>query len=78
MPSRRGQRADCCRATRASAVFPEDYARTHSDHIDVETYGGDLDLARRATAPKLRIGRDRWFNLGYGEDDKYFGRHQTL
>jgi hypothetical protein len=63
---------------RASAVFPEGYVPTRSDHIDVETYGGDFDLARRATAPKLRIERDRWFNLGYSEGHTYFGRHQTL
>ncbi len=36
---------------------------TAEDIIDVETYGGGFDLTRRATAPKLRIGRDRWFNL---------------
>ncbi len=29
----------------------------------METYGGGFDLTRRATAPKLRVGRDKWFNL---------------
>jgi hypothetical protein len=33
------------------------------DTIDVETYGGGFDLTRRATAPRLRVGRDKWFNL---------------
>ncbi|UXA08073.1 molybdopterin-dependent oxidoreductase [Mycobacterium sp. SMC-2] len=33
------------------------------DQIDVQTYGGGFDLTRRATAPKLRVGRDKWFNL---------------
>lgn len=33
------------------------------DTIDVETYGGGFDLTRRATAPSLRVGRDKWFNL---------------
>lgn len=36
---------------------------TAHDTIDVEHYGGGFDLSRRATAPKLRVGRDRWFNL---------------
>lgn len=36
---------------------------TAHDTIDVEEYGGGFDLTRRATAPKLRVGRDRWFNL---------------
>jgi hypothetical protein len=36
---------------------------TAEDIIDVETYGGGFDLTRRATAPRLRVGRDRWFNL---------------
>ncbi|MGH3562030.1 MAG: molybdopterin-dependent oxidoreductase, partial [Mycobacterium sp.] len=33
------------------------------DTIDVEGYGGGFDLTRRATAPKLRVGGDKWFNL---------------
>jgi len=33
------------------------------DQIDLKTYGGGFDLTRRATAPKLRVGRDKWFNL---------------
>ncbi len=33
------------------------------DQIDVEAYGGGFDLTRRATAPRLRVGRDKWFNL---------------
>ncbi|GBE67255.1 hypothetical protein MFM001_37170 [Mycobacterium sp. MFM001] len=33
------------------------------DVVDVENYGGGFDLTRRATAPKLRVGRDKWFNL---------------
>jgi DMSO/TMAO reductase YedYZ molybdopterin-dependent catalytic subunit/thiosulfate reductase cytochrome b subunit len=33
------------------------------DRIDVEAYGGGFDLTRRATAPRLRVGRDKWFNL---------------
>ncbi|HEU4363698.1 MAG TPA: molybdopterin-dependent oxidoreductase, partial [Mycobacterium sp.] len=33
------------------------------DTIDVETYGGGFDLSRRAVAPHLRVGRDKWFNL---------------
>ena len=33
------------------------------DQIDLKTYGGGFDLSRRATAPKLRVGRDKWFNL---------------
>lgn len=33
------------------------------DHIDVEAYGGGFDLTRRATAPRLRVGNDKWFNL---------------
>ncbi|MFV0495852.1 molybdopterin-dependent oxidoreductase [Mycobacterium sp.] len=33
------------------------------DHVDVETYGGGFDLTRRATAPRLRVGKDKWFNL---------------
>lgn len=33
------------------------------DHIDVQAYGGGFDLSRRATAPRLRVGRDKWFNL---------------
>lgn len=33
------------------------------DVVDVETYGGGFDLTRRATAPRLRVGRDKWFNL---------------
>lgn len=33
------------------------------DQIDLQTYGGGFDLTRRATAPKLRVGRDKWFNL---------------
>ena len=28
------------------------------DQIDVKTFGGGFDLTRRATAPKLRVGRD--------------------
>lgn len=36
---------------------------TAHDTIDVEHYGGGFDLTRRATAPRLRVGRDRWFNL---------------
>ena len=36
---------------------------TAHDTIDVEAYGGGFDLTRRATAPRLRIGRDKWFNL---------------
>jgi hypothetical protein len=28
------------------------------DVIDVETYGGGFDLGKRATAPRLRVGRD--------------------
>jgi len=36
---------------------------TAEDTIDVQTYGGGFDLTRRATAPKLRVARDRWFNL---------------
>ncbi|HEY9305976.1 MAG TPA: oxidoreductase, partial [Mycobacterium sp.] len=36
---------------------------TAEDTIDVETYGGGFDLTRRATAPRLRVGRDKWFNL---------------
>lgn len=43
-----------------------DYAKeVHSaeDVVDVETYGGGFDLTRRATAPRLRVGRDKWFNL---------------
>jgi DMSO/TMAO reductase YedYZ molybdopterin-dependent catalytic subunit/thiosulfate reductase cytochrome b subunit len=33
------------------------------DKIDLKTFGGGFDLTRRATAPKLRVGRDKWFNL---------------
>ncbi len=33
------------------------------DTIDVEAYGGGFDLTRRATAPSLRVGRDKWLNL---------------
>ena len=33
------------------------------DQIDVKTFGAGFDLTRRATAPKLRVGRDKWFNL---------------
>jgi DMSO/TMAO reductase YedYZ molybdopterin-dependent catalytic subunit/thiosulfate reductase cytochrome b subunit len=33
------------------------------DHIDPATYGGGFDNTRRATAPRLRVGRDKWFNL---------------
>ncbi len=43
-----------------------DYAsEVHSaeDVVDVESYGGGFDLTRRATAPRLRVGRDKWFNL---------------
>ncbi len=36
---------------------------TAEDTIDVEAYGGGFDLTRRATALKLRVGRDKWFNL---------------
>jgi methionine sulfoxide reductase catalytic subunit len=36
---------------------------TAEDTIDVEAYGGGFDLTRRATAPRLRVGRDKWFNL---------------
>ncbi|WP_232321104.1 molybdopterin-dependent oxidoreductase [Mycobacterium shimoidei] len=48
-------------------TFDPDYrSEVHpaeEDSIDVETYGGGFDLTRRATAPKLRVGRDKWFNL---------------
>ncbi|MGB5797537.1 MAG: molybdopterin-dependent oxidoreductase [Mycolicibacter algericus] len=37
--------------------------KNHDDTVDVETYGGGFDLSRRAIAPHLRIGRDRWLNL---------------
>lgn len=43
-----------------------DYAsevHTAEDVVDVEAYGGGFDLTRRATAPRLRVGRDKWFNL---------------
>lgn len=43
-----------------------DYAsevHTAEDVVDVESYGGGFDLTRRATAPRLRVGRDKWFNL---------------
>ncbi|HET9876592.1 MAG TPA: molybdopterin-dependent oxidoreductase [Mycobacterium sp.] len=33
------------------------------DTIDVEDYGGGFDLTRRATAPKLRVWKEKWFNL---------------
>ncbi|BBY52972.1 hypothetical protein MKOR_02230 [Mycolicibacillus koreensis] len=33
------------------------------DSVDVDEYGGGFDLTRRAIAPRLRIGKDRWFNL---------------
>jgi thiosulfate reductase cytochrome b subunit len=33
------------------------------DSIDVEEYGGGFDLTRRATGPRVRVGRDKWFNL---------------
>jgi len=33
------------------------------DRIDPATYGGGFDNTRRATAPRLRVGRDKWFNL---------------
>ena len=33
------------------------------DRIDPDTYGGGFDNTRRATAPRLRVGRDKWFNL---------------
>jgi thiosulfate reductase cytochrome b subunit len=36
---------------------------TAEDFIDVATYGGGFDPTRRASAPRLRVGRDRWFNL---------------
>lgn len=47
-------------------TFDPDYrseVHTAEDTIDVETYGGGFDLTRRATAPKLRVGPDKWFNL---------------
>lgn len=37
--------------------------KNHHDTVDVETYGGGFDLSRRAVAPHLRVGRDKWFNL---------------
>lgn len=37
--------------------------KNHNDTVDVETYGGGFDLSRRAVAPHLRVGRDKWFNL---------------
>ncbi|MFW3112620.1 hypothetical protein MHAE_02495 [Mycobacterium haemophilum DSM 44634] len=40
-----------------------DEVHTAADIVDVETYGGGFDLTRRATAPRLRVGRDKWFNL---------------
>jgi methionine sulfoxide reductase catalytic subunit len=33
------------------------------DHVDLKTYGGGFDLSRRATAPRLRVRRDKWLNL---------------
>ncbi|MBO0880090.1 MAG: cytochrome b/b6 domain-containing protein, partial [Mycobacterium sp.] len=33
------------------------------DRVDLKTYGGGFDLSRRATAPRLRVRRDKWFNL---------------
>lgn len=33
------------------------------DQVDVATYGGGFDPSRRATAPRLRVGHDKWFNL---------------
>jgi methionine sulfoxide reductase catalytic subunit len=33
------------------------------DRIDPATYGGGFDNTRRASAPRLRVGRDKWFNL---------------
>ncbi|HTM84879.1 MAG TPA: oxidoreductase, partial [Mycobacterium sp.] len=33
------------------------------DTIDVDHYGGGFDLSRRAIAPRLRVGRDKWLNL---------------
>jgi methionine sulfoxide reductase catalytic subunit len=33
------------------------------NRIDPATYGGGFDNTRRATAPRLRVGRDKWFNL---------------
>ncbi|EUA35392.1 hypothetical protein I553_6594 [Mycobacterium xenopi 4042] len=53
-------------AVGAPLTFDPDYrseVHTAEDTIDVETYGGGFDLTRRATAPKLRVGRDKWFNL---------------
>ena len=47
-------------------TFNPDYRNeihTAEDTIDVEAYGGGFDLTRRATAPRLRVGRDKWFNL---------------
>ena len=46
--------------------YGEDYrSEVHPGHdvIDPETYGGGFDNTRRATAPRLRVGRDKWFNL---------------
>jgi methionine sulfoxide reductase catalytic subunit len=33
------------------------------NRIDPATYGGGFDNTRRASAPRLRVGRDKWFNL---------------
>lgn len=33
------------------------------DSIDVDHYGGGFDLSRRAIAPRLRVGKDKWFNV---------------
>jgi hypothetical protein len=47
-------------------TFDPDYRHeihTAEDIVDVEEYGGGFDLTRRATAPRVRVGRDKWFNL---------------
>jgi thiosulfate reductase cytochrome b subunit len=53
-------------AERVDAALRSYSADTHPtapDRIDVKTYGGGLDPTRRATAPRLRMWRDKWFNL---------------
>lgn len=51
------ERVEVALATCSADIHPA------HDHVDVRTYGGGFDHNRRATAPRLRVWRDKWFNL---------------
>ena len=49
-------------AGRAAVVSHREHLKAAGDVVDHESWAGGLG-ERRATAPHLRVGRDKWFNL---------------